>query len=102
MRCGMSRLGFRVRCLSTRRRLARFFMRVAHFQRADTLPSGDHGRGAMDLRDKVLGDVDLDTARVLEVGPLHNPQLRKEEAEVRYIDIARTDELRAKYADNPH
>jgi len=56
----------------------------------------------MDLRDKVLGDVDLDTARVLEVGPLHNPQLRKEEADVRYIDIAGTDELRAKYADNPH
>jgi SAM-dependent methyltransferase len=54
----------------------------------------------MDVRDKVLGDTDLASARVLEIGALHNPRLRKDEGNVSYLDLAPTDALRTKYQDN--
>ncbi len=55
----------------------------------------------MDVRQKVLGDTDLSRARVLEIGALHNPRLRKDEADVSYLDIAPADALRSKYQENP-
>jgi SAM-dependent methyltransferase len=55
----------------------------------------------VDVRGKVLGATDLSSARVLEIGALHNPRLRRDEGDVSYLDIAPADELRSKFQDNP-
>lgn len=54
--------------------------------------------GPVDHRPPWLERIDLDTMRGLEIGALHAPRLDKATAEVRYVDHATTEELRAKYA----
>ncbi|MGQ0615799.1 MAG: methyltransferase domain-containing protein [Acidimicrobiia bacterium] len=53
-------------------------------------------------RAKVLEHIQLVGTVGLEVGALHNPVLTKAESDVRYVDHAATEDLRAKYADHPH
>lgn len=45
--------------------------------------------------------LDFSSKRILEVGALHAPFVRKSEADVIYVDHADTETLRAKYADDP-
>lgn len=54
-----------------------------------------------DIRERLLCRIDLTAMRGLEIGPLHNPRVHKDEANVRYLDHASAEELRAKYANNP-
>lgn len=53
-----------------------------------------------DERTKILGAIDVPTQRGVEIGPLHHPRLRRDEGNVRYLDHATRDELRAKYEGN--
>ncbi|MDP9075751.1 MAG: class I SAM-dependent methyltransferase [Actinomycetota bacterium] len=52
--------------------------------------------------EKVLHSIDIASMKGIEIGPLHNPRIGKETANVRYLDHASADELRAKYAGNPN
>lgn len=56
----------------------------------------------MDRRQTLLRGLDIATTRGLEIGPLHNPILRKPEADVLYVDHVGTDALREKYGHDPH
>ncbi len=51
----------------------------------------------MNRREKILQAIDVACMRGVEIGPLANPVLRKNEAQVLYADHASTAELRAKY-----
>ncbi|WP_428391994.1 type II toxin-antitoxin system prevent-host-death family antitoxin [Lichenicoccus sp.] len=55
-----------------------------------------------DRRLALLAGLDLAATRGLEIGPLHNPILRKSEARVLYVDHVGTAELREKYRRDPH
>jgi hypothetical protein len=44
--------------------------------------------------------IDIGRWRGLEIGPLHNPRVRKDQGDVRYLDHATTEELRVKYSAN--
>jgi hypothetical protein len=46
--------------------------------------------GHFDRRSSILGDLDVRTLRGLEIGPLHNPLVRKSEGTVYYVDHAKT------------
>ena len=60
-------------------------------------------RKIMDTRSKkILCCIDVGTKTGLEVGPLMNPIFTQEMGNVRYVDYATTEELRAKYADDPN
>lgn len=48
----------------------------------------------------MLGDLDVGRARGLEIGPLHNPRVRKSEGDIRYLDHTTAEGLRAKYAND--
>ena len=49
----------------------------------------------------LLQGLDLRGTRGLEIGPLHNPILRRPQADVLYVDHVDTAGLRAKYGDDP-
>ncbi len=55
----------------------------------------------MDRLSVLLQGLDLRGTRGLEIGPLHNPILRRPQADVLYVDHVDTDGLRAKYRDDP-
>lgn len=52
-------------------------------------------------RARILGDVDLGRGRCLEIGPLANPVVGADVADVRYVDVVDRDGLIAHYAGNP-
>jgi SAM-dependent methyltransferase len=52
-------------------------------------------------RDRVLRDVDVSEGHGLEIGPLHTPFVTKAEADVVYVDIHPTEELRDYYGRHP-
>jgi len=56
----------------------------------------------MDRREILLQGLDLQATRGLEIGPLHNPILRRPGADVLYVDHVGTEALRAKYDGDPH
>ena len=47
-----------------------------------------------DRRSVIFGDLDVRTLKGLEIGPLHNPLVRKSDGEVLYVDHADTDFLK--------
>jgi SAM-dependent methyltransferase len=47
-----------------------------------------------------LACIDVKTMRGLEIGPLANPRVRKDQGDVLYVDHTDTEGLRRKYADN--
>jgi SAM-dependent methyltransferase len=49
----------------------------------------------MDRRDSILGDLDLRRLKGLEIGAQHAPLVAKSESDVRYVDYATTEEIRA-------
>ncbi len=55
----------------------------------------------MNKREKMLAAIDPSHGKGLEVGPLDNPIVTREMGEVRYVDHASTEQLRAKNRDNP-
>ena len=55
----------------------------------------------MDRLGVLLQGLDLRGTRGLEIGPLHNPILRRPQADVLYVDHVGTAGLRAKYRDDP-
>jgi SAM-dependent methyltransferase len=54
--------------------------------------------GVTGRRELMLPGVDIATAKGLEIGPLANPLVRREDGPIHYIDHASTDDLRAHYA----
>ncbi|MDR7253570.1 hypothetical protein J2X46_002560 [Nocardioides sp. BE266] len=52
-------------------------------------------------RARILGEVDLGLGRCLEIGPLSNPVVGADVADVRYVDVVDRDGLLAHYAGNP-
>jgi SAM-dependent methyltransferase len=50
----------------------------------------------------VVANIELATTRGLEIGPLHNPIVWRDESTVFYVDHADTEALRAKYANDPN
>lgn len=55
----------------------------------------------MDRLSVLLEGIDTTAGRGLEFGPLHNPILRRPQAQVRYVDHAGTEALREKYRGDP-
>lgn len=53
------------------------------------------------IYDRLFARIDLAHMRGLEIGPLHNPQVRHHDGEIRYLDHATKEELRKKYLGNP-
>ena len=53
-------------------------------------------------RKRLLGQLDWSSTRGVEIGPLASPLARRPEADVRYVDLVETDELKNKYADDPN
>jgi SAM-dependent methyltransferase len=49
----------------------------------------------MNRRARILGDLDLARLKGLEIGPQHAPLVGKHESEVRYVDYATVEEIRA-------
>lgn len=45
----------------------------------------------------IVGDIDLATSKGLELGPLHNPVVRRSDGDIRYLDHVDTDTLRSRY-----
>jgi SAM-dependent methyltransferase len=56
----------------------------------------------MTRKDKLLSGVELTRARGIEIGPLATPVVRKEEADVRYVDYADQADLQRRYAGDPN
>ncbi len=56
---------------------------------------------SVDVRATILARIDPATMRGIEIGPLHNPRLTKDEANIRYLDHASREGLGEKYAGNP-
>jgi SAM-dependent methyltransferase len=52
------------------------------------------------IQERILWRIELLGSRGLEIGALHNPRVRKDEANIRYLDHASKEELRAKYIGN--
>jgi SAM-dependent methyltransferase len=55
----------------------------------------------VDRRAQILKHVPLDAGLGLEIGPLHHPIVGRTDADVLYVDHASTEDLVAKYADDP-
>jgi SAM-dependent methyltransferase len=55
----------------------------------------------VDVVTKTVGLIDVASMRGLEIGALHSPRLRRDQANIRYLDHATKDQLREKYANNP-
>ena len=53
-------------------------------------------------RKRLLGQLDWLSTRGVEIGPLASPLARRPEADVRYVDLVETDELKQKYALDPN
>ena len=53
-------------------------------------------------RKRLLGQLDWRSTRGVEIGPLASPLARRPEADVRYVDLVETDELKQKYALDPN
>jgi hypothetical protein len=53
------------------------------------------------IRERLLHGIGSLDGRGLEIGALHNPRLTRLEANIRYLDHATSEELRAKYSGNP-
>ena len=47
---------------------------------------------------QILRSIDLASTKGLELGPLHNPVVRRSDGDIRYLDHVDTDALRARYA----
>jgi hypothetical protein len=45
----------------------------------------------------IVGDIDLAASKGLELGPLHNPVVRRSDGDIRYLDHVDTDTLRSRY-----
>ena len=56
----------------------------------------------MTRKEKLLSSIELTRARGIEIGPLGTPVVRKDEADVRYVDYADQTELRRRYAGDPN
>ena len=56
----------------------------------------------LDRRAALLQGLDVGSTRGLEIGPLHNPILRRPEARILYVDHLGTAELREKYRADPN
>jgi hypothetical protein len=56
---------------------------------------------SIDVRATILARIDPSEMRGIEIGPLHNPRLSKEEANIRYLDHESKEGLLLKYAGNP-
>lgn len=54
----------------------------------------------MNLKDRILDGMDL-SRRIVEIGPLYRPFVRKSEGNVVYVDHADTETLREKYKADP-
>ena len=52
--------------------------------------------------EKILSCIDVSTQAGLEIGPLINPIVTHEMGNVCYVDLATTEELKLKYADDPN
>jgi hypothetical protein len=48
----------------------------------------------LDRRFKLLGEIDIAHQVGLEFGPLNHPLVRREEGDIRYVDVSSTEELR--------
>ncbi len=57
--------------------------------------------GNMDRREQILRHVPLTSGLGLEIGPLDSPLVTHADAPVLYVDHASTEDLEAKYADDP-
>lgn len=55
----------------------------------------------MDRKKHILKKIQVDRALGLELGPLHDPIITKEEGRVFYVDHMSTEDLRKKYAGHP-
>lgn len=53
-------------------------------------------------RQRILADINVATAKGVEIGPLVNPIVARSDGPVRYVDHATTPELRLKYAADPN
>jgi SAM-dependent methyltransferase len=56
----------------------------------------------MDRLERLRADLDVAHGRGLEIGPLMRPTVTPELGKIYYADHASTEELRAKYRDDPH
>jgi len=56
----------------------------------------------MNKREKLVGGLNLATARRIEIGPLCRPIVDKAESQVLYVDHADTESLRRKFASDPN
>jgi hypothetical protein len=56
----------------------------------------------MNRREKLVGGLNLATARGIEIGPLCQPIVDKAESQVLYVDHADTESLRRKFASDPN
>ncbi len=56
----------------------------------------------MDRLERLRADLDVTNGRGLEIGPLMRPTVTPELGKIYYADHASTEELRAKYRDDPH
>lgn len=50
---------------------------------------------------KIIGDLDLSSKKVIEIGALDSPMFTRDNYNVRYIDYASTENLKANHIDNP-
>lgn len=64
-----------------------------------TLPADQSLR--LTRRDRILANLDLETAQGLEIGALASPLVRRSEGAIIYVDHADTESLRGKYAGDP-
>ncbi len=63
---------------------------------------GGHGAPHRRLRSQPCWDLhDFSTGRGFEIGPLDSPLVRRDEADVRYVDVYSSAQLRKRYVDNP-
>ncbi len=51
----------------------------------------------MNRRDRILEGIDIATQTGLEIGPLHDPVVSKDQGRILYVDHCSTEELRKKY-----
>ena len=65
-------------------------------------PDGGHGASHRRLRAQPCWDLhDFSHGRGFEIGPLDSPLVRRDEADVRYVDVYTSAHLRERYVDNP-
>ncbi|MFC0271916.1 glycosyltransferase [Metabacillus herbersteinensis] len=59
-------------------------------------------KNQMDRKSKILNKIEVKNSVGLEIGPLANPIVRKEEGKVYYVDHTSTEELIKKYRNDPN